>query len=109
MDGTPEKYFKSLKINSIRDLTAPHKPILLLSIIDLIESGDITTNTITLSKKLEKKFYETWDYYIGTVEHYKPRLGTPFWHLHSEWFWKLIPYEGGEGTIEALKPSNELY
>lgn len=30
---------------------------------------------------------------------FQPRLGTPFWHLNNEPFWRLVSYEGGDGAI----------
>ena len=41
---------------------APHKPILVLSIIHLIQSGEITQNRIKLSQKLIRTFGEVWKY-----------------------------------------------
>ena len=34
------------------------------------------------------------------------KTGTPFWHLNSEPFWQLIPYEGGYVTIVKLQKGN---
>ena len=35
-----------------------------------------------------------------------PKIGTPFFHLHSEPFWTLVPFIGGEETIETLRKIN---
>ena len=40
------------------------------------------------------------------VSIFKPKAGTPFWHLISEPFWQLIPYEGGYATIVELQKGN---
>ena len=40
------------------------------------------------------------------VSIFKPKAGTPFWHLNSEPFWQLIPYEGGYATIVELQKGN---
>lgn len=37
---------------------------------------------------------------------FAPKIGTPFFHLHSESFWTLVPFVGGEETIEALRKGN---
>ena len=37
---------------------------------------------------------------------FSPKIGTPFFHLHSESFWTLMPFVGGEETIEMLRKEN---
>ena len=39
-------YFSSLHTNTQRGVKAPHKAIMLLSVIDLVEYGVITSNQI---------------------------------------------------------------
>ena len=53
---------------------APHKAVLLLAIMDLIESGDITTPQIILTKQLEEAFEKEWNLYIGEVSAYETYL-----------------------------------
>ncbi len=73
---------------------APHKPILLLSIIDLIERGVITSRHIELSDSLVDTFKHNWTRYVGDSVLFRPVVGTPFWHLQNEPFWKLISHSG---------------
>src|SRR5690606_10704754 len=40
---------------------APHKPVLLISIIDLFEKGMITANRIFVNTELVATFRENWD------------------------------------------------
>ena len=99
-------YFSNLKRNKIGDEVAPHKPIMLMSIINLIEKGFIQSNKIEFSEILESSFNHTWKLYVDNSSKFKPNAGTPFWHLNSEPFWKLVPFEGGDETIYELQKSN---
>ena len=84
----------SLKTAKMAGKKAPHKPILLLSIIDLIERGVIKSNHIELSDALVDTFKRNWVRYVGDSVLFRPVIGTPFWHLQNEPFWKLISHDG---------------
>lgn len=96
----------SLHTNTQKGYPAPHKPILLLSILDLIESGGISSNHIFLSDNLIDKFHSNWNRYVGNNPLFTPDIGKPFWHLRNEPFWKLIPFEGGDDFLESIKKTN---
>lgn len=98
--------FSNLHTNKQKGKSAPHKAIMLLSVIDLISSQHITTNEIIYNEELEKCFLKNWKRYVKEVSIFKPIAGTPFWHLNSEPFWQLIPYEGGYVTIVKLQKRN---
>lgn len=99
-------FFSNLHTNKQQGKSAPHKAIMLLSVIDLISSQHITTNQIVYTEELEKCFLKNWKRYVKEVSIFKPKAGTPFWHLNSEPFWQLIPYEGGYVTIVKLQKGN---
>lgn len=98
--------FSSLRTNMQEGTPAPHKAVLLLAVIDLIGIGSIKTNEIELSEQIEQRFKQNWDRYIGRSVIFSPKVGIPFFHLHTEPFWTLIPFIGGEETITALRRSN---
>ena len=100
------KQFSTLHTNKQKGMTAPHKAVLLLSVIDLIEFRTINNNEIELSERLEQQFKHNWDRYVGRSVLFSPKIGTPFFHLHFEPFWTLIPFVGGEDTIEELRKVN---
>lgn len=109
MQETINKYvslFCSLHTNKQKGMPAPHKAVLLLSVIDMIEAGVVRSNEIELSERLELCFKHNWDRYIGRSVIFAPKIGTPFFHLHSEPFWSLVPFVGGEETIETLRKGN---
>lgn len=98
--------FSSLHTNKQKGMPAPHKAVLLLSVIDMIEAGVVRSNEIELSERLEQSFKSNWKKYIGRSVIFTPIIGTPFFHLHSEPFWSLVPFVGGEETIEMLRKVN---
>ena len=68
------KQLTLLKIAKMAGCKAPHKPILLLSVIDLIERCATTSNQIESNEALESGFttYDNyWNYYttIGNIKH----------------------------------------
>lgn len=79
---------------------------MLISVIELIGEGVINSNQIEFSEELEDRFKRNWQRYVGESDVFKPHAGTPFWHLRSEPFWTLIPFIGGEDTLESLKRTN---
>lgn len=77
-------------------LPAPHKAVLLLSVIDLVERGVITTNRIELTEQLEHTFEQVWKRYVGVSIVFQPKVATPFWHMQGEPFWNLYLNNGKE-------------
>ncbi len=67
---------------------APHKPILLLSIIQLIHKGTIQTNKIYITGELVIAFKSNWGRLVKT--NHTPNFSLPFFHLNSEPFWRLV-------------------
>lgn len=66
---------------------APHKPLLLLSILDMVESNEFPTRTFTRSPGLMLRFRE---YGCIVAERWPTRLDLkmPFYHLSSQGFWE---------------------
>ena len=90
---------------------APHKPLLLLSILDLISSGAISKNLIEPSFELAETFNGYWSKVmpIGT----SASMSYPFYHLETADFWHLkeqpdIPHQRGR-TVSSVKRLRELY
>jgi putative restriction endonuclease len=61
---------------------APHKPVLLISIIDLFEKGMITANRIFVNTELVATFRENWDLLVNTA--HQSDFTQPFYYLQSE-------------------------
>lgn len=83
--------FLSLHTCKQRGFQAPHKPLLLMAVMDLVEQGVITSPIIKLSDALVESFGRQSRQYVGTTRLFKPNIGQPFFHMRSEPFWKLVP------------------
>lgn len=77
------------KIQSKGGIKSPHKPILLLSIIELIKTDIITSNRVYFDDILIAKFCEIWNKVIPSNSYYRPNYSEPFVRLSSSPFYKL--------------------
>ncbi len=71
---------------------APHKPFLLLSIIDLVARGGLTRPFVEPSFELAETFNGYWPLVMPPARRGLPSY--PFYHLRSEPFWQLVPNPG---------------
>ena len=94
--------FTKLKVDKAHGI-APHKPILLLSVIQLIEDGTIDRNEILVSPELVGQFKTYWSKLVLT--NHTERFALPFFHLQSDGFWFL---KANLGFEQVLKFKNVL-
>ena len=97
--------FEKMKRAIMRGVKAPHKPILLLAILNLCQRGIIKDNHIVLSSELVEEFKRLWRLYIGEqntgdsifvaegltmdILHsypFKCSIENPYYHLQHEPF-----------------------
>ncbi|MEO1353606.1 MAG: HNH endonuclease [Cyanobacteria bacterium J06635_15] len=100
--------FTKLRVDRSRGI-APHKPILLLSIMELIEQGKIQRNQVYLSPELIATFLKYWTHFGS--ENHRSDIALPFFHLQGDKFWHLMPNPGFEATVASksrLKGLNTL-
>ena len=101
--------FHRLKRAIMKGMKAPHKPLLLLAVMKLIEEGVIVENRVELSKTLVEQFNVLWEKYVDDgnrhgsvmlcegleieVLHkypFKNSIENPFFYMQFEPFWELI-------------------
>ena len=87
--------FSSLHTTKKLGKPAPHKALLLLSVIDLVERGIITDCRVPLSDELIRQFKSNTARLLGESVIFQPKIGYPFFHMRSEPFWELISPTGG--------------
>lgn len=80
---------------------APHKPILLLSVIRMFEEGIFTNNQIYITPYLVASFKSYWKELVFSK--HLPNFATPFFHLKSEPFWSLVPKEGQDRLLKSQR------
>lgn len=82
--------FSSLNTAKVKGHRAPHKAVLLLAVIDLVEERKITSPCIDLSDELIERFNDIWHKYLGTSAIFTPDICKPYFHMQHESFWRLV-------------------
>ena len=77
--------FRNLSTGVQNGKKLPHKAVLLLSILTLVENVTITENKIHLNKTIANTFASTWGDYLHNSK--IPSVWIPFWYMKSEPFW----------------------
>lgn len=80
---------------------APHKPLLLLAVIDLIAQGIIKNNFIEFTPDLGELFNIYWSRVMPPDQ--RSNIILPFFHLISDKFWHLIPKPGMEAVLTSTR------
>lgn len=91
-----------LKLRRDRNKTrgdAPHKPVLLLAIIEGIENGDIISNRISITPELVLSFKDIWSKLVFT--NHSQNFALPFFHMKSDPFWRLVSLNGAVIPISS--------
>lgn len=99
-----KEQFSELHTNMQQGRPAPHKSIMLLTVIDLISDGVITSPRIYFTDTLIDRFKENWLRYVGHSEVFNMQVTTPFVHLRYEPFWQL-PFVDANNDIASKIPS----
>jgi predicted restriction endonuclease len=93
--------FSRLNVGRVGDHERPHKPVMLLAMLDLFGSGAIKENKITYSPELLELFGEYFEVVRTTDD--KPTPINPFFYLRGDGFWHHHPRPGKKGILEALQ------
>lgn len=80
---------------------APHKPLLLLAVIDLFAEGALSQNLIEVSPELGELFTLYWARVMPPDQ--RGSLAMPFFYMKSEGFWHLVARQGKAAIVTAMK------
>jgi len=86
---------------------APHKPLLLLTIMDFFAQGTITSNLIELTPDLGELFTLYWTRVMSPDR--RGNIALPFFHLKSDGFWHLVPRPGKEAILAAVRQIRSVH
>jgi putative restriction endonuclease len=90
---------------------APHKPFLLLSILDHISEGLISREFVEPTFELAETFNGYWQRIMPLGS--SGNMAYPFFYMDSEPYWELVPRQGVKlpvgKTISSMKRIKELY
>lgn len=93
-------YFANLRRDKNKERgDAPHKPVLLLSVIQLIQKNLIEDQRIYITPELVMAFKDNWSKLVFTQ--HSPNFALPFFHLKSEPFWQLVSKPGLEIAVTS--------
>jgi len=76
---------------------APHKPFLLLSVLDLVAQNEISSTLIEPSFELAESFARYWSCIMPPEK--IGNMAYPFFYMQSEGFWELVPLPGCEEAV----------
>jgi len=91
---------------------APHKPLLLFAVMDLIARGVLTSRFISVTGELvelNELFTDYWRSIVPVTQ--TSSIAFPFSRLHTEPFWKLVPLPGQHITrpiINSISTVSQL-
>jgi putative restriction endonuclease len=91
----------TLRIDRARGNPAPHKPLLLLVIIEMAEKGEITSREVTLSPDLAFRFSVFWSV-VAQRRKQLPEVRLPFHHLGSSGVWQPLTSDGKPSPDKKL-------
>ena len=81
------KKFAKLRQGVTKYGKAPHKPVLLLTFIELFEKGELRDNKVYISPELVGLFKEIFALLVRTA--HTSDFSLPFYHLATEGFWTV--------------------
>lgn len=71
---------------------APHKPVLVLSLLELIEKGIVSDNRFYITPEFVAEFKENWALLVNTENNCD--FSLPFFHLQKDGFWHVLKKDG---------------
>lgn len=83
---------KKVRVAPTKFGKAPHKPVLIISLIELLEKGLIAENKFFVSAELVAEFKENWSLLVDSSN--TCDFSLPFFHLQTDGFWEVILKSG---------------
>ncbi|MGA7982763.1 MAG: hypothetical protein WCA32_21390, partial [Chromatiaceae bacterium] len=98
--------FQHLRVNRKADSFSPHKPCMLLAVIELAEAGALSENRILFTPPLMERYRALFDLVRSERDHPNPYF--PFFHLKAEGFWHLRAVRRREDVLAAMKTARSF-
>jgi putative restriction endonuclease len=87
--------------------SAPHKPLLLLLLLEMIEKSEVPGNTLLLTPELAFRFSTYWSI-VAHRRSQPPDVRLPFHHLHSDGVWQPFMKNGERSPDHKVTSFVEL-
>ncbi len=91
--------FKFLNVNRSGGHASPHKPSMLLAVLELAESGHLLDNKIPFNDILLTRYAGYFEIVKSERDHLNPWM--PYFHLRKDGFWHHAPIPGREAILGA--------
>ena len=91
----------TLRIDRARGNPAPHKPLLLLVILEMADKGEIVSEEVSLSPDLAFRFSVFWSV-VAERRKQRPEVRLPFHHLGSSRIWQPLTTDGQPSPDKKL-------
>lgn len=101
--------FKKLKRGETQYGKAPHKVVMLLTVLQSFQNNLISNNRIIIQPELILLFKSNWKELVKT--NHVCNFALPFWHLKGDKFWHIKANAGFENFIllkESISSINQL-
>ena len=95
-----EDLFYDLHTGVVGDHERPHKPALILALMDLVDSGMFPENLIPFSPELRERFSEYFEIVRSQDDRDTP--WNPYFYLRREPFWSHLATAVNEAVVAAL-------
>lgn len=92
--GYYKYHFSRLHTAKLKGKHAPHKAVLLISVMRLVERGSISSPEIVLTDELVDEFKKIWAERLPASCPFACDISKPYFHMQHEPFWHLL--ERGE-------------
>lgn len=96
---------RNLRVDRASKTPAPHKPLLLLTILDFIESGEISTPKVKLTPELAFRFLGYWEV-VGARGRSVGRVELPFFYLRSDGILRHVAHPGLDAALASVRPTS---
>src|SRR5436309_9483025 len=90
--------FAKLNLDRARGDPAPHKPLLLLVILELAEQGLLPKDVLGLTPELAFRFCTYWSIVVHR-RNQRPDVRYPFFHLSSDGIWSPLDEDGKSTAV----------
>lgn len=98
--ATPEQWLAKLprlNVYKAKGVPAPHKPLLLLVLLELAEQDQLPNEMLPLTPELSFRFFTYWNI-VAHRQTQPPNVRLPFHHLEHDGFWSARTEDGDAST-----------
>ena len=92
---------RSLHVYRAKGGPAPHKPLLLLVVLELAEQGTLPAEVLPLTPELAFRFCSYWSI-VAHRRTQRPDVRLPFHHLQTDGFWSALAEDGRPSPDDRL-------